>query len=217
MTRPIPTPIFHFTHIDHLPSQVAHGLLCDELAQAGPLAHEVGNTWIKEQRRLVRVKAGRGGTVDQYSPWYFAPRSPMLYTLNRNGLLDPHGGQDAMVYLISTVEHLRGLGLDLVFTDRNAYYGYATHSDQDADLDDLVDWQLMQAYMWNNTAEEPDRMERRMAECLVHGSVPWEGFLAVATKTEARATEARAMVAHATYQGVTAHQPEVLCKPDWYY
>lgn len=211
MTRPIPTPLFHFTHIEHLAGVMTNGLLCDEAAQAGQLAHEIGDTWIKAQRRNVQVKAGPGGSVDQYAPWYFAPRSPMLYTLNRNRRLDPFGGKESIVYLASTVEHLRSLGLTLVHTDRNAYYGYASHHDRDEALDDIVDWKLMRSHMWNNTADEPDRMERRMAECLVHQSVPWEGILAIATKTQVRAGQVRAMIASAT------HQPDVLLKPDWYF
>lgn len=34
----------------------------------------------------------------------------------------------------------------------------------------------MKERMWNSDAEHPDRMERRMAECLVHGTVPWEAI-----------------------------------------
>jgi hypothetical protein len=209
MTRPTPTPIFHFGHIEHLRNVADVGLLCDAAAQQGHLRREIGNIDIKANRRGVPVKVAPGGTVDEYTPFYFAPRSPMLFVLNRQGLLEPHGGQAAIVYLCTTVDRLRSLGVELVFTDRNAVYSYAAHSNTDTDLDDFIDWPLMKSQWWNNTDDEPDRKERRMAECLAHQSVPWEGFLA--TKTQAGADQVSALVRE--YR----HQPKVLVKPDWYY
>lgn len=51
----------------------------------------------------------------------------------------------------------------------------------------------MDATWWNNTAEYPDRMERRMAECLVHERVPWKAILAVGTRDQQRAAAVRQM------------------------
>lgn len=61
----------------------------------------------------------------------------------------------------------------------------------------MIDWQLMQDTIWRNTEAEPDRVERRMAEFLVHGRVPWEAFLGVAVRTEEH------RVAHAEHVGVS--------------
>ena len=42
-------------------------------------------------------------------------------------------------------------------------------------LDDLanVDFDLMQATMWNDTLGDGDRKRRRQAECLVYQFLPW--------------------------------------------
>ena len=57
-----PTFLYHFTHIDHLPTLVGRGLLSDNGAQAsGVLAVEVGNTSIKDRRRGQSVPVGDGG------------------------------------------------------------------------------------------------------------------------------------------------------------
>lgn len=77
--RPVPTPIYHFTSIDHLPSIIERGLRCDnDTATAGLLSVEVGNRGIKERRRRREVLVPPGGAVASYVPFYFAPRSPML-------------------------------------------------------------------------------------------------------------------------------------------
>jgi hypothetical protein len=75
----------------------------------------------------------------------------------------------------------------------------------------LIDWPLMGAKMWNNTPGEPDRRERRMAECLVHCRVPWRVIEYVAAHMPARATEARATLARFS-QSIA-----VRTKRDWYF
>ena len=69
----------------------------------------------------------------------------------------------------------------------------------------------MRAMMWNDTVEEPDRMERRMAECLVHEVVPWEAF----TEIHVRTAERRTQVEELLRLGVTPGPVRVT--PDWYF
>jgi hypothetical protein len=44
-------------------------------------AGEVGDPQIKERCRNRAVNTGPGGTIGDYVPFYFAPRSPMLYRI----------------------------------------------------------------------------------------------------------------------------------------
>ncbi len=170
---------------------------------------EVGNRSIKERRRSTSVKIAPGGVVADYVPWYFATRSPMMFAIDRGNVPEYHGGCGPLVYLVSTVEDLQRHGCRLVFTDRNAVHDYAAHG---ADVDAVeIDWSLMRAKMWNNTSNEPDRMERRMAECLAHRSVPWEAIQLVATKSEPIAARVRNAIDAAD------HQPDVRVQPDWYF
>lgn len=210
MPRPVPTRIVHFTHISHLPTVASKGLLCDTAA-SGVMTAEVGNRGIKEMRRRRPVEAGAGGVVGDYVPFYFAPRSPMLSAIYHGRVPGYTEGQDPIVYLVTSVERLVELGLAPVFTDRNAALAVAEMTTDVRALDDLVDWELMEATWWNNTPEDPERRERRMAECLVHQRVPWEAFVGVVTRNEARATEAQALLA--TVGGSTT----VKSRPEWYF
>jgi ssDNA thymidine ADP-ribosyltransferase, DarT len=90
-----------------------------------------------------------------------------------------------LVYLVTTTQTLAHLGATMVCTDRNAVLSVAAFRPE-AECDGLVDWGLMEATWWNNTPEEPDRRERRMAECLVHQTVPWDGIRAIVTYGETR-------------------------------
>ena len=65
----------------------------------------------------------------------------------------------------------------------------------------------MRATYWHNTVDEPDRRERRMAECLGHRRVPWTAVTAIHVRTEARAAEVRTILAEAGATGPVAVTP----------
>lgn len=210
MPRPEPTLLYHFTHVSHLPTIISRGMVCD--SDVGPsLLAEVGNPRIKAQRRRRRVDVGPGGVVADYAPFYFAPRSPMLYAAVSGGVPEYAGDQDGIVYLVTSVEQVAELGVAMVFTDRNAAILVAEMTADHGALDDLVDWELMQAKYWFNTVEDPERRERRMAECLVHRCLPWEAVIGVATRTRVRHDEVQGLLAAA---GSTT---TVRVRENWYF
>ena len=190
--RPRPSPILHFTHVSHLASIATSGLVSDTLAQDHPSFQvEVGNQGIKGQRRLRAVPIAPGGVVADYAPFYFAPRSPMMYAIEKGNVPSYEGGCDELLYLVSTVETIVRLRLPYVFTDRNAVLGVAKYGHELRELDTLIDWQLMEATIWRSTEAEPDRRERRMAEFLVYERVPWAAFHEVVVRNRACAERAR--------------------------
>ena len=212
MPRPVPTPIMHFTHVTNLPGIIANGLVSDRTAQhAGLTQVDVGEPSIKAERRRRVVDIAPGGVVGDYVPFYFAPRSPMMYSIFRGNVATYQGGCDRLVYLVTTLERLSATGLTWVVSDRNAVLAYAEFRDQGDQALAHVDWGLMRATWWNNTAGSPDRKERRMAECLVHERVPWGTFQQIITSSEASAIEVRAMLAAAGQVTPTT------VRPGWYF
>ncbi len=165
--------IFHITHVKNLKRIIEEGgLHCDRKAQELKSVN-IGHQHIK-QRRLDRVvPLSPGGTVGQYVPFYFAPRSPMLYAISRGGVEGYSEGQRPVIYLCSTVEAVVKAGLRWVFTEGHADMGFTDFFD---DLNDLekIDWDLMKSRYWNDTDNDPDRKRRRQAEFLVHRFFPWE-------------------------------------------
>lgn len=205
MTTPQDGLLFHFTHIDNLPSIVQLGLRSDSLVhESNDLAVEVGEDRIKQARRTRPVPVDPGGVVADYVPFYFAARSPMLYTINRGNVAAYQGGQDSIVYLVSEITTIVEAGCQAVFTDRNAYYPYANFVADPRLAYGQVDWPLMKTHMWNNTSSEPDRMERRMAEMLVRGVVPFPLIGEVAARSEATLARVRSLLASVEHQPALA-------------
>lgn len=212
MTTPQRGLLFHITHLSNLASIAEHGLRCDtEMETSGSTFKEIGNRGIKDRRRDRVVPIPPGGSVADYVPFYFAARSPMLYAIHRGNVPTYEGGQKKIVYLMTSVDSIVDDGLPFVFTDRNAALGLAHYGDNPSELDDHVDWELMEARMWNNTSTEPDRMERRMAELLVHRHVPWSAITGVVTRTKKRSGQASAALATV---GVST---AVTVQSDWYF
>ncbi|GAB3015430.1 hypothetical protein GCM10011376_06020 [Nocardioides flavus (ex Wang et al. 2016)] len=214
MVRPVPTLLFHFTRVEHLETIVATGLHCDRRAQAeGVLSIEVGNTDVKSLRGRRSVPVHPGGVVADYVPFYYATRSPMLYVIERGGVPSYIEGTDRIIYLGTTLERVAELGLDPVLTDRNAALRVAAfHRWADGEPEDsFIDWPLMKATMWNSDAEHPDRMERRMAECLVYDTVPWTAIQFVGAKSQTVLDEVNSVLAG------TASPPSVGVRRHWYF
>ncbi len=168
-------PIYHFTDVANLESILEVGALrCHRDAST---VVEVGDRSIKRNRTLIEVDCGPGGRVCDYVPFYFAPRSPMLYTIMRGNVEGVDPDQRRLAYLVSSTEAAYAAGLECVFTDGNAATFNVTAFDADpANLETLVDWEVMTLRYWANTDEDPDRRRRRMAEFLIHDSVPLELF-----------------------------------------
>jgi hypothetical protein len=164
--------IYHFTDIDNLAPILAAGeLRCHSTADC---AVDVADATIKARRMSKRVPCGPGGTVGQYVPFYFAPRSPMLFRIQRGGVEGVSADPARLVYMVSSTEPVVDAGHACVFTDGNAAAAFTDfHDDLDL-LDDVVDWPLMRARYWSNNEEDNDRVRRRCAEFLVHHALPFE-------------------------------------------
>lgn len=178
------TPVFHFTHLNNLATIASFGLQCDADVQlTDRLRQEVGNREIKSMRRSREVPVPPGGVVADYVPFYFAPRSPMMYAIARGNVPTYQNGCDDVVYLCSTLGRLRAAGAPVILTDRNAVLETAGFASSADDL--AIDWPLMHERYWHDTPEHPDRREKRTAECLVYRLVEPSAIAAVVTRTDA--------------------------------
>jgi hypothetical protein len=148
------TRIYHITHMRNLPGILEHeGLHCDRSAQTLKSV-QIGHQHIKARRMARVVPLPPNGTLGDYVPFYFASRSPMLYAIHK-GLADGYdGGQEPVVYLVSSAEAVEKARLEWVFTEGHAEIAFSDFFD---DLDDLekIDWRVMASRYWFDTDEAP--------------------------------------------------------------
>jgi hypothetical protein len=201
--------IYHFTDIANLPAILtASELRCHARA---PTASDIGDPSIKARRTLVDVTCGPGGQVCDYTPFYYAPRSPMLSSIQFGNVPGVNPDQRPLIYLASSTEAAYAADLECVFTDGNAAVAVTSFFNDPGELADVVDWPLMRARYWFNTAEDPDRRRRRMAEFLVRRALPLELVTEFAVYDQNMATQVAGMLAAAGL----SHSVSV--RRDWYF
>lgn len=205
--------IMHFTHVQNLPGILAAGCLQadNHVARRSALVVEAADLEIKDSRRAVPVTLPPFGCVADYVPFYFAPRSPMLFKLARGGVPTYTEGQDPLVYLVSTVETVASTGLQWLFSDGNCAATVTQVFNDLGLLDSVVDWGVMGMRIWKNTAEDPDRMRRRMAEFLVYERLPISCLAGVAVRTQGMKEQVERLLA-----ALEASLP-VRVQPSWYF
>jgi len=213
MTVPTHPKIYHIVHVDRLSSIITDDRLwCDALVVANrPQGTVIGMNTIK-QRRLNELQLTSypdlfvGGCV----PFYFCPRSIMLYLLYQGNHqdLDYRGGQGPILHLQADLHTCIAWAEQeqrrWAFTLSNAGAYYFEDRCDVAQLNE-INWAAVQANQWQGCKEG------KQAEFLLEHSFPWH------------LVERIGVHSRATYQQVinalpnTGHRPAIEIKQNWYY
>lgn len=207
------TPIYHITHVANLPGILADGgLWCDRLrATRAAGAVSIAHQHIKNRRARRRVPVAAGGTLSDYVPFYFAPRSPMLFTISRGNVQGYSEGQQPIVHLVSTAETAVALNKPWTFTDGHAEMMISQFFTDLGQLSEAIDWPVMRSQYWNDTKDDNDRKRRRQAEFLVHEFFPWSAIRWIGVRDNAMQRRVEL-----TLSSIDP-KPEIVVEPAWYY
>lgn len=210
---PIPDrpKIYHIAHVDNLASISRDGFLWPDAVMARRQSVAViGNSGIKQDRLGLPVHCHSGTCVGDYVPFYFCPRSVMLYVISRRNHPNVafREGQGVVVHLmadlIESVEWARSVRRKWAFTDINAanraadFYSDLAHLDQ-------VDWDAIRARQWQACRDH------KMAEFLMHEGFPWELVRGIGVHSQGIGAKAMAALPR------DGHIPPIKVKSDWYY
>ena len=206
------TAIYHITHISNLPNILGNGgLWCDREIVARNLAHVcIAHQNIKDRRSQKRVPCVPGETVADYVPFYFAPRSPMLYSIHHGYVQGYKGGQSSILHLVASAEKVDKEGLDFVFTEGHAEMDISQFFSNLKDLS-KVDWNIMKSIYWYDTNQDGDRKRRRQAEFLVHEFFPFTLFDSIGVINKTMAFQVDNLIQQ------LEKKPLVQIEPTWYY
>lgn len=211
-----PAPsIYHITHVSNLAQIVEDGALLSDavmVARGGP-ATTIGMSTIKLRRLTeLRVKCHPEDFVGEHVPFFFCPRSIMLYLIYmaNHPELTYRGGQDPIVHLEAdlreSVAWADAGGRRWAFTLSNAGAAYTEFRKDLAQLGE-VDW----AAVANSDFRSQEVKEGKQAEFLIHERFPWELVRRVGVRSESVRQEVLTAIDPAD------HRPPVVVRPDWYF
>lgn len=206
--------IYHITHLDNLSKIVDDVLWSDaERIRRGLECTIVGMNEIKRRRlEELFVDCYPDTRVGDYVPFYFCPRSIMLYLLymGNHPDLTYHGGQRPILHLQAdldaVLEWASAGGRRWVFSKGNAGARYAEFFNDPAQLDRL-NWEAIAANDWRNR----DVQEGKLAEFLVEQSFPWELIERIGVMDVEVSQQVATLISGAD------HQPTVAVERSWYY
>lgn len=207
------TAVLRLVHLDNLALYLARGVL-----HAPAHTPNDGHSWrathrgdVQNRRALKRVSSGPGGVLLDYLPFYFGPRSPMLYQLMTNQVPGYTAGQGPLVYLVASAQQIANAGHGFVFYDGHALASLSTCFDDLSALDQ-VDWTATQARQWTSV-DDPDLQRRKQAEFLVHQALPWDLVRGIVVLNAESGARVDALLTAAAPQ----HRPALAINPEWYY
>lgn len=210
---PPPQPkIYHILHVDRLSSVLADGCLYADavMVQRQDAGTCIGMGHIKQRRLTLPISSHPGLRVGDCVPFYFCPRSVMLYIISKgnNPDLAYRGGQAEIVHLeadLRTVVNAANADQKRwAFTLSNAGSGYF---EDRASLTQLgeINWPAVQATSWQKNRDA------KQAEFLLENALSWSSIENIGVHSAPVLQKVQEILRHQT------HKPAVNIKKEWYY
>ena len=206
--------IYHITHVDNLPSIIAAGGISSDAQRIrqGLVNTNIGMTEIKRRRLVLAVGCCPGTTVGEYVPFYFCPRSIMLFLIHRGNHpeLSYRDGQRPIVHLEAdlnkVVQWAEANNRQWAFSKSNAGAYYTQFFNRLAQLNE-IDWAAVTALDFRDSMIK----EGKQAEFLVFDEFPWRFIEQIGVIDQQIAEQVAPLVSQAVYQ------PTVNIQRGWYY
>jgi hypothetical protein len=184
--------IFRITHKDNLPWILGNGLHCRNSNSRDPSFVKIGMTDLIDKRNTWVVPRKPGGTLSDYVPFYFTPRSMMAFNIHTGRNVRQRDNAEIII-LVTSLLHLRQQGVPFLITDKHACANNTYYSSDLADLS-RIDWKILQNSDFSRNNDDPDKTNRYQAEALVHKHMPLDALLGVACCDDRQKAEVDALM-----------------------
>lgn len=161
---------FRLTHLDNIQHIMTNGLVRDSSPLRNANYVPIGD------RQVIRIRKERefsGHHLSDYLPFYFGPRSPMLYVIQHgfNGVskVEP----EKIVYCVVRIDDIIKSDVDCIFTDGHALSSLTNYYKKKelVNLDQIVKYEDVYSTFWN-IETDLDLKRRKEAELLIDGDLP---------------------------------------------
>lgn len=206
--------IYHITHIDNLAGIIKDKYLWsdDHRVRKSIRNQNIGIHEIKRRRlEEIKITCCSNRLVGEFVPFYFCPRSVMLFILHKGNLPDivHRDGQTPILHLESdlkeTLEWINAAEKQWAFSNANAGSRTTQFFNQLQNFS-KIDWPSVK----NMDFRDPLIREHKQAEFLVHESFPWNLIQRIGVYNEETKSRVESILS-------TTDSKLVEVKKDWYF
>jgi hypothetical protein len=163
--------LYRLTHIENIPHILEHGITHAASEKANPNYQPIGDPSLISSRgnRIVPI---RRAYLGDFTPFYFANYTPMLYVIQKGYNLVKKTAAEEIVHCVTNIQRVLDSGLDFIFTNGHAVNGLTDYfSKEDINrVEELVDFQAIKARNWKSE-EDTDMKRRKESEFLLLGDL----------------------------------------------
>lgn len=152
--------LYRITHIANLEHDLLHGLHIAKSSKSNPNYHQIGDSSLITYRKEIQAPIPPGGTLSDYIPFYFGPRSPMLYQIVSGWEDIRKYPQEDIIYYISSLDQIKSSSLEYFFTDGHARSRTSTAYTNESDLSKL-DWDVIYSASWKSDESDLRRKDKK--------------------------------------------------------
>ncbi len=200
--------LYRMTHIKNIPHILKHGITHISSASKNKNYVAIGDGSLISARNDFAMPNGKN--LGEYIPFYFGPRMPMLYVMQKgfNGVT-PVSPAD-VVYCITSVQAIQATGLDYVFTNGHAVDGFSEffYKKDIKNILNIIDAKAINSRYWK-AENDLDLKRRKEAEFLIEGDIPIAAIPSFAVYNQSAADQLKKM---AGYQGQS-----LIVSPNYYF
>lgn len=219
MSVPAKPKLYHIVHVDRLNSILTDSCLwCDaEVLRRKSAGTTIGMNTIKNRRLNEYVLQSHFGLmVGDCVPFYFCPRSIMLYLIHQGNHEDLtyRGGQGPIIHLQAdlhtAVKWAKDHDKRWAFTLSNAgssYFEDRGHLNQLSE----INWKAVEENKWSGQGVSPSIKEGKQAEFLIEHHFPWHLIESIGVRSNEIAQQV-----HQQLNSIN-HRPAIEIKAGWYY
>ncbi len=204
--------LYHIVHIDRLSSIIKDGFLWSdaEINMKKYIGPTIGMKSIKKRRMNQPLTSFPDLHVGECVPFYFCPRSVMLYLFYMNNHPDVtyKEGQEPIIHLVAdlcqVVKWAAQNEKRWVFTDSNAGSYYFNDYYELSELSH-IDWSAVKAHNWQS------KQDKKQAEFLIENHLPFQLIESIGVYSMDQFDEMNDLLTS------SGHKPPVMIKKEWYY
>lgn len=188
-------PVFRIVPIQNLEHNLRDGLHCKSAGKTDNGFVTIGSKDVITRRDTAIVKCFPETVVNDYVPFYFSVRTPMLYNIKTGHGVPPFPQRD-IVYLCCKLHELATDDFQWCYSNGNAAAAITKFYKKLQGIEDKVDWHSIKTedFRDENADGDEDRVRKKHAEFLVKEHVPAQYIKAIVVLNAAKEKEVNAIL-----------------------